>query len=106
MLEMAADRLVLVDGGTAREFDGTMDDYVAFILGQGTGKGSAANDDAKRSEEHTSELQSLMRSSYAVLCLEKKNIPTPFTDTNSFLSLLVDKQKSPLCKQNPEQYNR
>src|SRR3546814_2764696 len=32
---------------------------------------------AMRSEEHTSELQSLMRSSYAVFCL-KKEIP-PFT---------------------------
>src|SRR3546814_9331624 len=29
--------------------------------------------DAKRSEEHTSELQSLMRISYAVFCLKKKN---------------------------------
>src|SRR3546814_1284403 len=29
-----------------------------------------------RSEEHTSELQSLMRISYAVFCLKKKNIPT------------------------------
>jgi ATP-binding cassette subfamily F protein 3 len=47
MLELTADRLVLVDNGTAREFDGSMDDYVAFILGQGTGKGSAANDDVK-----------------------------------------------------------
>src|SRR3546814_3295390 len=28
-----------------------------------------------RSEEHTSELQSLMRSSYAVFCLKKKNTP-------------------------------
>src|SRR3546814_10651635 len=27
-----------------------------------------------RSEEHTSELQSLMRTSYAVFCLKKKNI--------------------------------
>src|SRR3546814_5924821 len=27
----------------------------------------------QRSEEHTSELQSLMRSSYAVFCLKKKN---------------------------------
>jgi ATP-binding cassette subfamily F protein 3 len=42
MLELSADRLVLVDNGTARDFDGTMDDYVAFILGK-----SAANDDAK-----------------------------------------------------------
>src|SRR3546814_6882989 len=37
--------------------------------------------DALRSEEHTSELQSLMRISYAVFCLKKKttnhnNIPT------------------------------
>src|SRR3546814_1318190 len=29
-----------------------------------------------RSEEHTSELQSLMRISYAVFCLNKKNNPT------------------------------
>src|SRR3546814_8333907 len=29
-----------------------------------------------RSEEHTSELQSLMRNSYAVFCLKKKNIKT------------------------------
>src|SRR3546814_9791126 len=29
---------------------------------------------AYRSEEHTSELQSLMRISYAVFCLKKKNI--------------------------------
>src|SRR3546814_18471081 len=29
--------------------------------------------DAERSEEHTSELQSLMRISYAVFCLKKKN---------------------------------
>src|SRR3546814_5013366 len=30
----------------------------------------------ERSEEHTSELQSLMRISYAVFCLKKKNITT------------------------------
>src|SRR3546814_7866319 len=36
---------------------------------------SVSYGDAKipRSEEHTSELQSLMRISYAVLCLKKKN---------------------------------
>src|SRR3546814_872901 len=37
----------------------------------------AADDDLLiRSEEHTSELQSLMRISYAVFCLKKKNKPT------------------------------
>src|SRR3546814_4696118 len=32
---------------------------------------------ASRSEEHTSELQSLMRISYAVFCLKKKNQAEP-----------------------------
>src|SRR3546814_13054456 len=31
-----------------------------------------------RSEEHTSELQSLMRSSYAVFCLKKKKVPEAY----------------------------
>src|SRR3546814_5570019 len=46
---------------------------------------------AKRSEEHTSELQSLMRISYAVFCLKKKKQPakqdvksTVFTLTSAF----------------------
>src|SRR3546814_3074099 len=34
---------------------------------------------ALRSEEHTSELQSLMRISYAVFCLKQKNITPPTT---------------------------
>ncbi|RYD47154.1 MAG: ATP-binding cassette domain-containing protein, partial [Sphingomonadales bacterium] len=32
MLEMTADRLVLVDQGTAKDFDGSLDDYIAFVL--------------------------------------------------------------------------
>src|SRR3546814_1465297 len=35
-----------------------------------------------RSEEHTSELQSLMRISYAVFCLKKKTSTKPNTKTN------------------------
>src|SRR3546814_6646916 len=34
--------------------------------------GSVSIDHSRRSEEHTSELQSLMRNSYAVFCLKKK----------------------------------
>src|SRR3546814_10918311 len=36
-----------------------------------------------RSEEHTSELQSLMRISYAVFRLKKKNNHKPYTHTNA-----------------------
>src|SRR3546814_1752415 len=38
---------------------------------------------ALRSEEHTSELQSLMRISYAVFCLQQKKRTTNITDTTS-----------------------
>src|SRR3546814_3284339 len=36
-----------------------------------------------RSEEHTSELQSLMRNSYAVFCLKKKTKPSNTTNTQN-----------------------
>src|SRR3546814_5523519 len=43
----------------------------------------AAASEGVRSEEHTSELQSLMRISYAVFCLKKKKIITPHTFNES-----------------------
>src|SRR3546814_4137785 len=45
-------------------------------LHRGGGRGAARRTEAgrSRSEEHTSELQSLMRISYAVFCLKKKKI--------------------------------
>lgn len=69
MLELTADRLVLVDGGTARDFDGSMDDYVAFILGK-----SAANDDAKpaaKSKDAKSARQEAARAREAQAVLRK-----------------------------------
>src|SRR3546814_1225734 len=44
--------------------------------------GEAVNTSA-RSEEHTSELQSLMRISYAVLCLKKKKTTNNITTSNT-----------------------
>src|SRR3546814_9147017 len=41
---------------------------------------------ATRSEEHTSELQSIMRISYAVFCLKKKKTIIINTDNNLVLS--------------------
>src|SRR3546814_16915097 len=39
----------------------------------------------RRSEEHTSELQSLMRISYAVFCLKKKKISNETTQTRVYV---------------------
>src|SRR3546814_2249079 len=49
---------------------------------------------ARRSEEHTSELQSLMRISYAVFCLKKKKkqINTHSVTTNPFTPLKATSQ--------------
>src|SRR3546814_5144578 len=51
------------------------------------GQGSPAPGIASRSEEHTSELQSLMRNSYAVFCLKTN------TNTNLVLRLLLTKKQ-------------
>src|SRR3546814_4525947 len=50
-----------------------------------------------RSEEHTSELQSLMRNSYAVFCLKKKN-------NKKRRSQATNQQKNKLAKQNINKY--
>ncbi|MFC3097487.1 ABC-F family ATP-binding cassette domain-containing protein [Alteraurantiacibacter palmitatis] len=41
MVELTADRLVLVDDGTAREYPGSMDDYIDFVLGRNQPKKDA-----------------------------------------------------------------
>src|SRR3546814_10718747 len=58
-LTVAGQRVHAGTGG--RDFEADLP-LVVFIHGAGM-----------RSEEHTSELQSLMRTSYAVFCLKKKN---------------------------------
>src|SRR3546814_8488291 len=45
-----------------------------------TCRGREKRETQNRSEEHTSELQSLMRISYAVFCLKKKRQDTPTTE--------------------------
>src|SRR3546814_10534946 len=52
----------------------------ARSLARGKDDGFRNSHEAGRSEEHTSELQSLMRISYAVFCLKKKKI-TEITKT-------------------------
>jgi ATP-binding cassette subfamily F protein 3 len=48
LLGLIADRLLLVDGGTAREFDGTLDDYRDSVLASAQGRGEDGEKPAKR----------------------------------------------------------
>src|SRR3546814_5706528 len=57
--------------------------HVAFEEATGVGIGDHHCRNVRtqpRSEEHTSELQSLMRISYAVFCLKKKNRKTEYNN--------------------------
>src|SRR3546814_10599830 len=48
-----------------------------------------------RSDEHTSELQSLMRHSYVIFCMKKKNIKKTYnTHTNTSIQIRTVKQYS------------
>src|SRR3546814_4271028 len=51
-----------------------------------------------RSEEHTSELQSLMRSSYAVFCLKKKKTVIDTRQTRTSIRPGQDKYEQPYTK--------
>src|SRR3546814_2061292 len=70
-------------GDVAEQVQAAVDDVAEGIAGvadqdaraieRAAGEPAAGEQDRVRSEEHTSELQSLMRISYAVFCLKKKN---------------------------------
>jgi ATP-binding cassette subfamily F protein 3 len=55
MLELTADRLVLVDEGTAREFDGSLDDYIAFVLKGDPAKGGGTKAERKADKKAAAE---------------------------------------------------
>ena len=70
MLEMTADRLVLVDSGTAKDFDGSIEDYIAFVLAktpdgrEGKGKGGNKKDARKANAEARQKGDSLRKAAH------------------------------------------
>src|SRR3546814_2168922 len=55
-------------------------------LNAGAGRALSSGKGSHRSEEHTSELQSLMRISYAVFCLKKKKEKMKQNDNTNMLT--------------------
>src|SRR3546814_7578406 len=66
--DLPADR----DHGVAEAVDLALGLALGRLYHQGVGHRERHGRRVERSEEHTSELQSLMRISYAVFCLKKK----------------------------------
>src|SRR3546814_4661169 len=70
---LAAEEIVETDDVGLGEARRHVDPVAGTIFGRGLHLSHASASRSARSEEHTSELQSLMRISYAVFCLKKKN---------------------------------
>jgi ATP-binding cassette, subfamily F, member 3 len=66
---MTADRLVLVDQGQAKDFDGSIEDYIAFVLakdpvqasGGGSGKPGVNKKDQRRAAAEARERDKVLR---------------------------------------------
>lgn len=61
MVELTADRLVLVDGGAARDYPGSMDDYIDFILGRNQPKADGVTKAPRTDRQAAAKLREEMR---------------------------------------------
>ncbi len=99
MLEMTADRLVLVDAGTAKDFDGSIEDYIAFVLakdpssdrkgGNGVPGGSPAGVNKKEQRRAAAEAREKgkalrVNASHAESALKKLNVELSAVDHAMF----------------------
>jgi ATP-binding cassette subfamily F protein 3 len=67
VLGLVADRLLLVDDGTVKEFDGSLDDYRDLVLGSGQGGGVDGQKPAKRDRKAERRSSAELRERHQVL---------------------------------------
>jgi ATP-binding cassette subfamily F protein 3 len=61
MVELTADRLVLVDNGTAADYSGSMEDYIDFILGRNQSKSGASPKSEKKDKKAAAQAREAAR---------------------------------------------
>ncbi len=110
MLEMTADRLVLVDNGLAKDFDGSLDDYIALVLSGGnapSAKGASKADkkEARRAAAEAREKEQAARkkaqqaeSEIAKLTAERSEIERAMFDPGSASATLAKLTMSEMMK--------
>ncbi|EQB33000.1 ABC-F family ATP-binding cassette domain-containing protein [Sphingobium ummariense] len=79
MIELVADRLVLVDGGTAHPFDGSLDDYTDIVLRKADGGGSggdAPKSDRKAEKRNAAEWREKQKALKAAVSKAEKEMQT------------------------------
>ncbi|CAA9545131.1 MAG: Bis-ABC ATPase YheS [uncultured Sphingosinicella sp.] len=114
MLEMTADRLVLVDAGTAREYDGTLDDYIALVLAgdpaaPSKAEAKASRKDSRRAAAEAREKSQALRrrvkdaeAELARLTAQRSNIDRAMFDPSSADASLASLSMGDLMKRRGE----
>ncbi|MEP5937555.1 MAG: ABC-F family ATP-binding cassette domain-containing protein [Erythrobacter sp.] len=72
MVELVADRLVLVDDGTAKEYGGSMEDYIDFVLGQNQPKKEATAKSSKPKKGQSNKARAKIRNLRAEIARVEK----------------------------------
>ncbi|CAH0497330.1 ABC-F family ATP-binding cassette domain-containing protein [Novosphingobium sp. CECT 9465] len=67
MVELVADRLVLVDGGTARPYDGNIEDYIDFILGRNQPKSGQSGQPKEKGTAQDRKARAMARDEFKAL---------------------------------------
>ena len=113
MVELTADRLVLVDHGTAKDYDGTLDDYIAMILGGGEAKAEkvrkkdkAANAAAREAEKALRQRAKDAEADLAKLTDERSAVERAMFDPTTATPALAKLTMSDLIKRRADLSDR
>ncbi len=108
MVELSADRLVLVDQGTAREYAGSMQDYIDFVLGRnqpkkdsggkskqaGRGKSAKARAELKTAKAEVTRLDKAIAKLQAECAQIDRAMSQPANASNDAASLPISEHLS------------
>ena len=95
MIELVADRLVLVDGGRAEEFSGTLEDYTDFVLGKGgqgdaASSGGASKGDRKADKRAAAQAREQSKALRAAVTAAEKEMATLTTERSKIERAMFD----------------
>jgi len=90
MVELTADRLVLVDGGTARDYPGSMEDYIDFVLGRNQPKEDGGTKPARKDRKAQAQDREQARQLKAKLSGAEKEIARLQAECAAVDAALID----------------
>ncbi|GAB5349736.1 ABC-F family ATP-binding cassette domain-containing protein [Alteriqipengyuania sp. 357] len=95
MVELTADRLILVDGGTAREYAGSMQDYIDFVLGRKPKEDRSGGGNGKSNAARGSKSQKQAQFARSELTKAEKKVERLTADVEKLDALILERSGVP-----------